>query len=110
MAINNPTMRMLYQGTPLAETELYLNPLTSGAALVKQIVIANPTTLAKTYSVSVVAGGGAGDPTNRIIGDVAIGPKDVATFDGFIVIEPGDSISGIVAAGVVLTIFGVVSD
>ena len=107
VAITNPTMAALAKATPLVETAIYTS---GGATLVKQIIITNPTAVAETYSISTVPGGGVGSLVNRIIGGAAIGPYDVATFDGFIVLELGDSLSALVTGGVVISAYGVVSD
>jgi hypothetical protein len=96
---------------PAVETPAYTaNTPQLVCAVVKQIVIVN-TSNASTAAVgiSLVAGGGAGATSNRLVPDaLTLEPGAVVTLDLAQVMRPGDAISwkASVANRVVVTISG----
>lgn len=91
---------MAYSPTALAQncqastSETTIYTVGSGLqAIVKQIVLANVTSSAATYSVSIVPSGGTAGVTNRILEQVSIPANSTVNFDLSQVMDEGDFIS-----------------
>lgn len=91
---------MAYSPTALAQncqastSETTIYTVGSGLqAIVKQIVLANVTSSAAVYSVSIVPSGGTAGVTNRILEQVSIPANSTVNFDLSQVMDTGDFIS-----------------
>ncbi|HHV79101.1 MAG TPA: hypothetical protein GXX40_05745 [Firmicutes bacterium] len=100
----------LYQGQPgTTETTVYTVP-TGKTVILKQIVLANVTTLPAKVSVSLVPSGGTAGDGNRLCKDLSVPANSIVTIDLSQVMTAGDFLSAVqgTSGAITVTISGVV--
>lgn len=75
-----------------SETTIYTVPGAT-SAIVKQILLANVTATAATFSVSIVPSGGTAGDGNRIMKDLSLPANSITMLDLMKVMDTGDFIS-----------------
>jgi len=73
-------------------------------AVVKEIIVANPTTSAATVTVSVVPSGNSASAANNIIGGVSVAANSTLVFDISQVLATGDAVAALASAGSTLNL------
>lgn len=80
---------------------LYTVP-SSTTAVVKEIIVANPTTSAATVTISIVPSGNSASASNNIVGGVSVAGNSTFVLDLSQVLATGDAISALASAGTTL--------
>lgn len=96
---------VMYRAQPGATTTtLYTVTNTAGKyAIIKQIVLCNIDTVARTISMATVATGGSESDANRFLKDAVIPPKSTVVFDFSIVLVQNESLRATASAASVIT-------
>lgn len=102
------TPTKLYQGQ-LATAETTLFTATGNGAILKEVLVCNTDTAARTFSLSNVPSGGTAGTGNRLLATVSLSAGQTLIFSFSTVLNSGDFISGLASNGAVvnLTISGV---
>jgi hypothetical protein len=100
------TPTVLYRGQPgNTTTTLYTVTNTAGKhAIVKNIMICNPTAAAATISVASVASGGSESDANRFLKDIPVGAKTTIQLDLSMVLAQNESLRATASASATLTV------
>lgn len=101
---------MAYTPARLAQTQpgtsyatAYTVPA-STTAIVKEILVCNPTASTVTLTVSLVASGGTAGATNNVISAVPVGPGQTVIYSLSSVLATGGFISMLASAATSLTV------
>jgi len=96
--------KKIYQGQP-GDTEGTLATVPSGKAwVVLEITVANVTSSAATFNLSIVPSGGSAGDANRIYKSISVGANSTLILPHYIVMEVGDFISGLQGTSTALTL------
>jgi hypothetical protein len=97
----------LYQGQPGTGTTLLYTA--TGVVIVKQIILANTDTAAKTVTIATGVAGAALAAANTIVPTVSVPPNTVITLDLTLVLANTDVIRGLqeTATSITVSIYGV---
>lgn len=100
------TPTVLYRGQPASTTTtLYTVTNTVGKyAIIKNIMICNPTASAATISVASVASGGSESDANRFMKDVPVAAKTTIQMDVTLVLGQNESLRATASASTTLTV------
>lgn len=100
------TPTVLYRGQPAnTSTTLYTVTNTSGKhAIIKNIMICNPTASAATISMASVASGGTEADNNRFLKTVSVAANTTLQFDMSMVLAQNETLRATASASTTLTV------
>jgi len=100
------TPKRLYTGSPTVETQLF-KASTALSAVVKQVMVANNSAAAITFSLWLIAKGGALGSGQKIANAITVNANDIQFMELYLPLEEGEILSGLLsAAGGVLVVSG----
>jgi len=97
---------VLYRGQP-ANTTTTLYTVTNSAskfAIVKNIMICNPTASSATISMASVASGGSESDANRFMKDLTVAAKTTLQFDLSMILGQNESLRATASASTTITV------